>query len=213
MLLGQSMNVQMLTLHDKCIFFCFLFAKSHKVCQHIQSKYKYLNFGEYMLNAIERSEDRPNTLLWIQLQVLLMGIVLYPLGFWWSYLNKPHLILIPQIVNGIGDGLAEPIGVKFGRNHQYKTKAWCSKNLYVRSYQGSAMVLLSGFLALIYVMIAYNEYTLGQFIIALVFVPIIGTIVEAKAPHTLDNPFSLVSHSELCKIGHVHSTLYYFCCL
>ena len=134
--------------------------------------------------------DRPYTLLWIELQIFMMGMVLYPLSFWWSYLDKPYLILIPQIVNGIGDGLAEPIGVKFGRNHQYKTKGCFTENTYVRSYQGSMMVFLSGFVALLFVYFAYGEYSWPQLLFAMMTVPIIGTVVEAKAPHTMDNPFS-----------------------
>ena len=48
------------------------------------------------------------------------------------------------------------------------------------------MVLLSGYLG---VALAYNDFTTVQFIIAMIFIPPLGAIVEAKAPHTLDNPF------------------------
>ena len=120
----------------------------------------------------------------------MMAAVLCPLAFWWSYLGTPYLILITQIVNGIGDGLAEPIGVRFGQNHQYEVRGCFTKNNYVRSYQGSLMVFLSGVVAILYVYFAYGEYSIAQLAMVLISVPIIATVVEAKAPHSLDNPFS-----------------------
>eukprot|EP00483_Globobulimina_turgida_P012111 UN12133 len=159
---------------------------TNKCCHYKDSKCKYLNFAEYMLTAMERSEDRPNTLLWLETQIILVFVFLFGLTLWWEQLDAPDImVLVPQIVLGLGDGLAEPVGVKWGRNHQYRTTACCSKHKYVRSYPGSAMVLLSGYLG---VGVAYSAYTLNQFIIAMAVVPIIGTVVEAKAPHTLDNP-------------------------
>ena len=100
-------------------------------------------------------------------------------------------VLIPAFISGLGDGLAEPVGVKFGRNCfgkdcTYKTHGCCTKYDYVRSIPGSSMVLLSGYLG---VSFAWGDYTPWQFVIAMIIVPPVGCIVEAKAPHTLDNPF------------------------
>ena len=52
-----------------------------------------------------------------------------------------HFLLIPLIVNGLGDGLAEPIGIRFGK-HKYRARAlWyggrmCSGNFH-RTSEGS----------------------------------------------------------------------------
>ena len=71
------------------------------------------------------------------------------------YLNIKELsinfLLIPLIVNGIGDGLAEPIGIRFGK-HRYKARAlWyegrlCSGTFH-RTLEGSACVFFSGVLS------------------------------------------------------------------
>ena len=85
-----------------------------------------------------------------------------------------HFLLIPLIVNGLGDGLAEPIGIRFGK-HKYRARAlWyggrmCSGNFH-RTLEGSAYVFFSGVLS---VSVLYNEWqTKTRFLIALLSVPL-----------------------------------------
>ena len=99
--------------------------------------------------AVDRAQDRPHTLAWILSQLVASYMVLICL---YSYLSvrkglpneAGKLILIPIIVNVFGDGLAEPIGVRFGR-HKFRVPAlWydgkcCSGNFH-RTYEGSACV-------------------------------------------------------------------------
>eukprot|EP01083_Nonionella_stella_P262660 892960_1 len=163
------------------------------ICGNTRSKRKcrWCNCCENTMDGYERPEDRPNHILWIQTQMTLTYFVLFALSFWWSSLNAGLQILIPTIIGGLGDGLAEPVGVKFGKDccgidNRYTTHGCCTKYDYTRSVAGSSMVLLSGYVG---VALAYPAYTMWQFVIAMVIVPPIGCIVEAKAPHTLDNPF------------------------
>ena len=101
------------------------------------------------------------------------------------------MVLIPAFIGGLGDGLAEPVGVKFGKNCfgkdcTYKVRGCCTPYDYVRSVPGSSMVLISGYLGVAF---TWNDYTTLQFIIAMIIIQPLGCIVEEKAPHTLDNPF------------------------
>ena len=111
------------------------------------------------------------------------------------YLNKEHLsvhfLLVPLIVNGVGDGLAEPVGIRFG-SHKYRSRAlwydgrFCAGNFH-RSLEGSACVFFS---ALISVLVLYHEWgTSTRLCFALFTIPLGMTAAEAFAPHTWDTPF------------------------
>ena len=89
------------------------------------------------------------------------------------------------MINVIGDGLAEPVGVRFGK-YQYKTKALFTNKEYFRTLEGSACVLISGF---IIIAMHVDYFTTLQFALAMLFVPIIMTLTEAYSPHTWDTPF------------------------
>ena len=158
------------------------------------SKWVYCNCLELQFNALERPEDRPNTLLWIQIQIILTYIFYIILAAVFEYNTAtPMVLLIVVFVGGLGDGLAEPVGVNFGKNGcgtgkdcTFRTRGCCSKNDYTRSLPGSSMVFLSGVIG---VACAHEEFTRWQLLAAFLIIPMLGTIVEAKAPHTLDNPF------------------------
>ena len=77
---------------------------------------------ERMFLSFDRPEDRPNTLLWLSTQIIFGYLILIPSIVYFISIGYGDLILIPILVNGIGDGLAEPVGVRFGRL-KYKTYA------------------------------------------------------------------------------------------
>lgn len=85
--------------------------------------------------SIERPEDRPKTLLWISTQSIANFFVVIPFASYLISINKMELVFIIMIINGIGDELAEPIGIRFGK-HKYKTYALFSKKKYERSVEG-----------------------------------------------------------------------------
>nr|VFK46125.1 MAG: phytol kinase [Candidatus Kentron sp. SD]VFK49905.1 MAG: phytol kinase [Candidatus Kentron sp. SD] len=120
-----------------------------------------------MFTSFDRPEDRPNTLWWFFTQTVAGYMVLIPavIIFWTNDLAE--LIWIPLLINGIGDGLAEPVGVRFGR-HKYQTYAFFSKKKYVRTLEGSACVFIASLLVIIGF---HSAFTQTQFLIALALIP------------------------------------------
>ncbi len=138
-----------------------------------------------MFASFDRPEDRPHTMLWLITQVIggYFVMTLF-IGIFMS-LDCMALIFIPIFINGIGDGLAEPVGIRFGK-HKYKVRALFSKEKYERSLEGSACVFITS----IIIVIAFNSYfTLPEFVTVLIAMPILMTLAEAFSPHTWDTPF------------------------
>lgn len=95
------------------------------------------------------------------------------------------LVMIIIIANGIGDGLAEPVGIRYGKR-KYTVYALFTKKKYVRSYLGSACVLVTTFIA---ILAFQHHFSSTQLITALLTIPILITLAEAFSPHTWDSPF------------------------
>ena len=140
---------------------------------------------ERMFLSFDRPEDRPNTLLWLSTQITFGYLILIPAIIYFFTRGYEGLILIPILVNGIGDGLAEPVGVRFGRT-KYKTYALFSKIKYERTVEGSACVFFTSIVVIIFF---HSGFTSSEFILALIIFPIVMTLAEAIAPHTWDTPF------------------------
>jgi len=148
--------------------------------------------GLFMLqfNSLDRPEDRPYTLKWIVLGNILPGLAL---SLFFRELFETHgfadLALIIIFIIGIGDGLAEPVGIYWGR-HKYHVPSWFSSRIYVRSVEGSLCVLLT---SVLFVGIFYADFhTLRQFWTAVAVVPLLMTVVEATAPHSMDTPSMMI---------------------
>ena len=140
---------------------------------------------QLMFEGIDRPEDRPHTFVWIWTQFAAGFAVLLPMIWLFGQWGLESLVLIPILINIIGDGLAEPVGVRFGK-HEYKTRAIFTNKTYVRTLEGSACVLITGFVA---IAMHAEFFTEIQFALAMLFVPIIMTLTEAYSPHTWDTPF------------------------
>lgn len=138
-----------------------------------------------MFRSYDRPEDRPHTLLWLLTQLLAGYAVLIPMRILFRELGFAELSFIPILVHGLGDGLAEPVGVRFGKHH-YSCRALFSPRRYTRSLEGSACVFLAGLAA---VLSFRASFTPPQFIGALLVVPIGMALSEALSPHTWDTPF------------------------
>jgi phytol kinase len=138
-----------------------------------------------MFLSFDRPEDRPNTLLWLSTQIIVGYLILVPIIIYFITIGYRDLIFIPILVNGIGDGLAEPVGVRFGRL-KYKTYALFSKIKYERTIEGSACVFFTSIIVIIFFQ---SGFTSSEFICALIVFPIVMTLAEAFAPHTWDTPF------------------------
>ena len=135
--------------------------------------------------SIDRPEDRPYTLLWLSTQVMATFPVLCLMLWLLGQYERTSLIYITVLVAGIGDGLAEPIGVRFGR-HKYATKALFSDRKYTRSFEGSACVFFSGVFACL---LLKSQMSTTELVVAMAIIPIAMTLAEAFSPHTWDSPF------------------------
>ncbi len=138
--------------------------------------------------SFDRPEDRPFTLLWLITQFffgLLIGIAVAIFAEIYFGISWPKIALLVLCLAHIGDGLAEPIGVRFGRI-KYKTYALFTRKRYYRTIEGSLTVFISS----IFVLICFNNlFTSQQLIAALLTLPFIMMITEAISPHTWDGPF------------------------
>ncbi|MFN8823246.1 MAG: hypothetical protein ACK5YV_15185 [Betaproteobacteria bacterium] len=135
--------------------------------------------------AIDRPEDRPYTLLWVSTQVIATYIVIVMMVLWLGQYEKQVLIYIAVLVAGIGDGLAEPVGIRFGKR-KYQVRALFTDRRYTRSLEGSSCVFVSAVLA---ILILKSHLTDTQLLLALGIVPVTMTLAEALSPHTWDGPF------------------------
>ncbi|MEX2531632.1 MAG: hypothetical protein WD960_12745, partial [Gemmatimonadota bacterium] len=138
-----------------------------------------------MFASLDRPEDRPYTLWWLSSQVVAGYLVIIPMVILFGRLGHGALMMIPILINAVGDGLAEPVGVRFGK-HEYRVRALYGDRVYVRTLEGSACVFLTG----VGVIVLFEAlFTPLQFWVALLTVPIFMTLAEAFSPHTWDTPF------------------------
>jgi dolichol kinase len=137
-----------------------------------------------MFRAIDRPEDRPYTLLWLSTQIVASLVVFIPFAYLFDNRGMANLMFVPLLVVGIGDGLAEPIGVRFGK-HKYTCKAIFSTRTYTRSLEGSLWIYLVCFAT---VLLFRDMFTHWQFAITLLLLPPLTTLTEARSPHTWDTP-------------------------
>lgn len=144
-------------------------------------------FFMLQFNSLDRPEDRPNTLLWIIGGNILPG--LFMIIFWrWllAMTNQEELAFIFIFITGIGDGLAEPVGIWTGK-HKYWTSSLGGTRKYSRSFEGSACVFMSG---LIFTTCWYRYFSTPlEYWLVMIILPPLMTYAEAKSPHTMDTPF------------------------
>ncbi len=137
-----------------------------------------------MFCSFDRPEDRPFTLTWLYTQFIASYLVLIPLLVYFESREMLPLVMIIIIANGVGDGLAEPVGIRFGKK-KYTTYAFFTKQTYVRSYLGSTCVFVTTVIAIL----TFHQYfNATQLVAALLAMPILITLAEAFSPHTWDSP-------------------------
>jgi phytol kinase len=170
------------TIQTTSLGFLFLLISLSIYIEKVRNRF---NVIQTSFLSFDRPEDRPYTLFWCTTQIAASSIILIILIYYLSIINRLDLVYIPIIISGIGDGLAEPVGVRFGR-HQYATTALFSNRRYTRSLEGSLCVLVTSLATVI----GFEVSFIGkQFWVALVLFPVIMTITEAKSPHSWDQPF------------------------
>jgi phytol kinase len=153
-----------------------------------------------MFRGMERPEDRPYTLWWMVTQYFATYSVYAVMYAGMIYRDVTKWMLVPLLVMAIGDGLAEPIGVRFGK-HPYSTTPLNGRRRYRRTWEGSACVFVT---AVVVLLACQAWFTQSQLALALAVLPISATFLEAKAPHTWDQPFMLFGLAvELLAISYV----------
>lgn len=151
-----------------------------------KSKFLMLQF-----NSLDRVEDRPNTLKWIVLGNMLPGLLIITVfkQIFETYLGLPLLATIVVLTVGIGDGLAEPVGIYLGKK-KYIVPSWNLKQRYVRSYAGSFCVYL---FALLFIILYKDQFAnLQEFWSAIILFPPVMVFSEAFAPHSMDTPIMML---------------------
>ena len=148
-----------------------------------RNKLRYLSLS---FHAIDRPEDRPYTLVWIFSQTFIGFIILALFSILWSKIGIPlELMYMTILTTTLGDGLAEPVGIRFGK-HKYAVKGFFIDKTFYRSYEGSMVVYsVALILALAFMQIFHG---VGLAMIVILF-PLAMTLTEAKSPHTWDTPF------------------------
>jgi len=145
--------------------------------------------------AIDRPEDRPFTRLWFITQLIFSIIIIAFYSYVFSVViesdesgrehpDRSNWVFIIVLVVALGDGLAEPVGVRFGK-HKYTTRAMCTHDKYTRSIEGSACVAI---MTVIAVSAYFNDFRTAEYVSMVVILPVVMTLTEAVAPHTWDNP-------------------------
>jgi dolichol kinase len=155
------------------------------LCIYLPFIRKRVRLVQLMFAAFDRPEDRPYTLKWLFTQYAATYAIAAPLSIWFHHSGHAFILSILILINGIGDGLAEPIGVRFGK-HTYQAMALFTNKRYKRSIEGSACVFISSVCILLYYA---DMFTTMQLVLALLLIPIIMTLAEAFSPHTWDSPF------------------------
>eukprot|EP01084_Bolivina_argentea_P060898 111257_1 len=161
---------------------------------------------EFIFIAQNRVEDQPSTLQFQVTEDFMRFFVYYPITIWITYKKQNEAIIyIPQIINSIGDGLAEPVGITFGK-HKYKTFAlfydgkWFNGQ-FTRSFEGSLCVFSTTFVVIIieYFLSIFSD---AQLLYLLMTMPFYMTIAEAIAPHTNDGPFLALTGCFILMLGY-----------
>ena len=143
---------------------------------------------QLMFDGFDRPEDRPNTLLWLWTQYAAGFAIMIPMIWRLGGMGDESLVTIPILINAIGDGLAEPVGIRYGKR-KYTVKALFTNQTFTRSIEGSSAVFITGIL----VMLLYApEFTTFQFMVGLALVPLAMTVTEAFSPHAWDTPFLML---------------------
>ncbi|KAG9402633.1 hypothetical protein AC1031_007241 [Aphanomyces cochlioides] len=147
-----------------------------------------LSFFMLQFNSLDRPEDRPHTLKWIIAGNIAPGLFIL-MFFKWLFAENGDLVYIIVFITGIGDGLAEPVGIMWGK-HKYKTTACFSSRAYTRSWEGSACVFLSG---MIFPALQYANFdNFTQVLVSMLVLPPTMAYAEAIAPHTMDTPVLMI---------------------
>jgi dolichol kinase len=133
--------------------------------------------------ANTRPSDRPHEALFFWSSWLLSMIALWLADL--LFLDVP-ITRTAALLVGLGDGLAEPIGLRWGY-HRYRVYGWGTKRPTFRSVEGSLCVMTISFLVVLFCYWPSEESALMPVVGGALIVAAVLTLVEALSPHGWDN--------------------------
>lgn len=135
--------------------------------------------------SIDRPEDHPHTLWWLLTSMLATWAVI---AMWLVLRLPPAHLMTALFIAGVGDALAEPIGVRFGAR-KYSVRALGTRRVYWRSLEGSACVFFSAVIGITIFVWGGGAYQSALHVaLAMLIIPLAATLAEARSPHTWDQP-------------------------
>lgn len=140
------------------------------------------SFVSSIMNSNIRDRDLPNGKFFVFLPLITGQVALY---FCLITMN-PIFVKIAFCSMGFGDGLAEPIGTKYGK-HTYQVKDLLWKKQNTKSLEGSAAVLVISFLSSFSLLYIYDFKGFIFTVAISIFYSIFVTFIEAVSPRGLDN--------------------------
>ncbi len=140
----------------------------------------FSNKGFLWFDGISRKSDSPHEKLYV---ILPMISTIFGLGVSWAIFGHPF-VEIGMLCVAIGDAIAEPIGVKWGK-HKFKVYSLAGKAS-ERSLEGSLSVL---FACALIIFFTTNNITTS------LLIGVIISIIEAVSPRGTDNFTVLVGAS------------------
>lgn len=149
-----------------------------------------------MYNANHRPEDRGLTQTYAFFQIIPSVLTISTFFVVFESLEVEQLSLLPILAVALGDGMAEAIAQVFddfqifGGTHRYEAYGCCSGGRkFSRSWEGSTTVFLGTCISIV---ILLPNFSRNQLIFMFSCLPLTMTLVEAFAPHSLDNPVLLL---------------------
>lgn len=166
----------------------FIFAKA------IRSKFPFIATA---FAAIDRPEDDGYTLLWLRTETGAVYIILTIVSLFMAVpLFQPlifQILFLAMIVSSVGDALSGIVGMKYGKRI-YQVKALFTNKVYTRTWEGSACIFITAFLAiLIFKMTFWHEFSWLIVMPVFLIVPAAATYAESRSPHSWDNPFIVLA--------------------
>lgn len=143
-----------------------------------------------IINSNIRDRDLPHGKFFVFLPLITGQFALYL-----SLLTlNPILVKIAFCSMGFGDGLAEPIGTKYGKNkYVVKDYLWNKEN--TKSIQGSLAVFFVSIIACFIFLEIYFTFSFLKILLISIFYSSFITAIEAISPRGLDNFLIIFSGS------------------
>lgn len=137
----------------------------------------------YAFLANTRESDAPHEAFhfWFSWSISMLSLLAIDLVLADVVVTRAAALLV-----GIGDGVGEPIGTRFGR-HRYTVPCLLSGERSTRSIEGSLAVVAASFATVVACFGIWGSVSLTPLLVAAAVVSLAIGLVEAVSPHGLDN--------------------------